>query len=472
MVIRLLLILAFAAGPALGQGDLETVLEGFGDEHSYPDLQEFEDIGDVPEGFDLEPATGSDPEIDRDDLPERLRISGSLSERLVLNFAHDPPPPGGVDHRGLSSLRSRLDLRIDADLGADWQLRTGGHFWIDHAIRINGRSGYPQGFLDEYEQEAELGELFIRGPVSETTDLTIGRQIVIWGRSDHFRVVDILNPLDNRLPGMTDIEDIRLPLAMARIDVHSNPWTVSVVAVLERRFDKLPVPGSDFFTGASPLPPRDVPARTFGAPEAALAVTGVFPNWDLSLYAANVHDDRPHVERTADGPRLRHNRIRMVGAAGNIVSGNWLLKAEAAVQSGLRFSNVPDKGFTLLSVLAGAEYSGFVDTSIAVEAVNHHIADFDDRLSALPDDRRRNEPASAIRVSRRFQNDSFEVTLLALNFGLKGENGGIQRVQLSYDWTDSIDLTAGVVMYRAGKKSPFRGIGKNDRVFLSLNHHF
>ena len=472
MALRPLLILLIAAGPAFGQTDLDLVLEGFEDDTPPPVQDEFDDLDEVLEGFDLE--ASDDPTVDAaiDAQPERLRISGSLSERLVFNLAHDAPLPGGVDHRGLSSLRSRLDLRIDAYLGSDWRARAEGHFWVDHAFRINGRSGYPAGFLDDYQQEAELGELHLHGPVAEEADLTLGRQVVVWGRSDHFRVTDILNPLDNRLPGMTDIEDVRLPVAMARLDVYSDPWTVSLLAIPERRFDKRPVPGSDFFTAAASPPPRDVPASSIGSPEFGVALTGVFPNWDLSLYAARVFDDRPHVAQTGDGARLRHNRIWMLGAAGNFVAGNWLLKAEAAAQMGLRFSNAPGAGFSRLSVLAGVEYSGLADTAIALEATNSHILDFDDRLSALPDDRRRNEPASAIRVSRSFQNDSVDVTLVALNFGLTGENGAIQRAQISYDWTDSVDLTTGVVLYRAGEQTPFRGIGDNDRLFLKLDYHF
>ena len=46
----------------------------------------------------------------------------------------------------------------------------------------------------------------------------LGRQIVNWGRSDTVRVLDVINPLDNREPGLVDIEDLRLPVTMARVD--------------------------------------------------------------------------------------------------------------------------------------------------------------------------------------------------------------------------------------------------------------
>ncbi len=472
MLLRIFLVFFLSAGSAIGQSDLELVLEGFEDEPSSSNPDESDDIDDVLAGFDLVPAEETTTDVTPETSPQRSHASGSLSQRLVYNLAHDAPPAGSVDHRGLSSLRSRLDLKFEADLGADWRAHAGGHFWIDHAFELNGRSGYPSEFLAGYEREAELGELYIKGPIAANADLTFGRQIVIWGRSDLFRVTDVLNPIDSRLPGLTDIEDTRLPVTMAEVNLYSGPWNLSLLAIPERRFNKLPVPGSDFFTAAASPPSRDAPANRFGRPEYGLALAGVFSNWDLSAYAANVFDDRPHVAVTSDGPQLRHNRIWMIGAAGNFVSGNWLLKAELAALTGLRFSNVPDTSFTRLSVLAGAEYSGLADTTMAVEAVNYHLVGFDDRLKWPPAGRRKNEPGTAFRISRRFRNDSIEVTLLALHVGLTGNSGAVHRAQLAYDWTDAVELTAGIVMYRAGEQIPFRGIGDNDRLFLSINYHF
>ena len=470
MAFRPVLILVLAAYPALGQTDLDQALAGFEDS---PEHQEHDGIDLVLEGFDTEPAPGSMEQDEAGAMPPWFRVGGTLSQRIIVNFAHGAPPPPGVDHRGLSSLRLRLDLEVSADLGSNWRAHVEGHAWFDLAYRARGRGGYSPEFLDTYEREVAIGEAFLQGPLSQVLDLTFGRQIVVWGRSDHFRVTDVLNPLDNRLPGMTDIEDLRLPVAMSRFDLYADPWSVSMIAIPERRFDKRPVLGSDFFAGTAPLPPRDVPDDTLGAPELAVALTGTFPGWDISLYAANIFDDRPHIESySAGGRRLRHNRISMVGAAGNVVRGSWLLKAEAAAFTGLRFTNVTDRKFSRLVVLAGVEYSGFADTSLAFEAVNSHILDFDDRLTSLPDDRRRNEPATALRVSRSFRNNIIDVTLLALNFGLTGEHGAIQRLQVGYDLTDAVDLTTGLVFYNSGDQAPFRGLGENDRFFFKLDHHF
>ena len=460
-----------AAGPVSAQGELDRVLEGFGDA---PALQPPDDIQTVLEGFDTDagPASGQTPVPE--EAPARLRFGGRLSQRFVVNVAHDAPPPSGVDHRGLSSMQSRLDLEADVRLGPAWKARVEGHLWLDPAASgaIDGKDRPPE-FSDAYGREAEVDEFFLQGPVSEQFDLTFGRQILPWGRSDLFRATDVLNPLDSRLPGLTDIKDHRLPVTALRLDHFAAPWSVSMVAIPERRFDKLPMPGSDFFVGTGPLPPRASPDDAFGAPELAVALNGTFPGWDISLYAARMFDDRPHLAATTSGElRLHHNRITMAGAAGNLVRGSWLIKAEAALFTGLRFSGASTRRFSRLTTLAGVEYSGIADTDIALEARIHHIPDFDDRLASMPDDRRRNEPATALRIQRSFLNDTLDASFLALTFGATGELGAVRRLQFDYAWTDALQLSTGLVAYRSGEQTPFRGIGNNDRLFATLNFHF
>ena len=471
MGLRLAFILILAAGPALGQANLEEALEGFDDD---PPFTAPTGLDEALAEFDAEPESEPEPAAAEQtgSLPPWLRVGGRLSETISYAFAHQAPPPGGVDHRGLSSLRTRIDLEADASLGADWRARLAGHAWHDAAFKLKGRKDIPAGFLDTYERDAEIGEAYIRGPLGERLDLTLGRQIVVWGRADQFRINDLLNPLDNRLPGLTDIEDLRLPVAMVRADLYAAPWHLGMIAIPERRYDKSPVPGSDFFPGTAAPPKRVHPDEGFGSPGAAISFTGTFPGWDVSLYAASVHDQRPHLEVSDGGRRLRHSRMRMAGGALNAVFGSWLLKAEAARFARLRFTNAPGREFSALRAMAGVEYAGLADSTISLEAANSHIFEFDRRLEALPDDRRRNEPATALRVSRRFQRDTIEVTLVAVAFGMDGGRGAMQRLQADYRWIDNVNLTTGLVLYNSGSQSPFRGIGKNDRFFLTLEYHF
>ena len=487
MGIRLTLVLVLIANPVIGQISLDLALAGFEDDLSTPITPE---LNDVLKGFNNLPEVSDTTELDdilsgfddhqvnvpdindyhQETPPERFRFGGKLSQGIIINFAHDTGSSGAIHHRGLSSLRTRLDLEIDMNPILDWRARMTGHIWFDPATGKRGSSAYP---FEIHNQEAELGEAFVQGSITDSIDLTLGRQIVVWGRSDQFRVNDILNPIDNRLPGMTDIKDLRLPVTMARFDFYTESWNTSIILVPERRFDKTPLPGSDFYTGATTPPLRDYPRSRFGRPDIAMALTGTYPGWDISFYTARVFDSRPYIKKITDvGLRRRHNRITMIGMAGNAVFGSWLLKAEAALYKHLRFTNNMEREFSRITLLAGVENTSIADTVLAMEVVNSRILDFDKSLTNPPDDRRRNEPAMAFRTSRSYLHDSLDITLAAVAFGPAGKNGSIQRLQVAYELSDGLELNGGVVFYSSGDQAPFRNIGNNDRVYLGLEYHF
>ena len=471
LVLALLALLAPA--PLWAQTSVDEALSGFDEDETKTEAADVP-LDDVLKGFDEKsdkPSAGAAEPADVKE-PARLTWGGSLAEELSYNYAHHAPASGQGDHRGLSSLKTRLDLDADYRFDGGWKSRFSGYAFYDAAYRIKDRGDYRTGFLETYESEAEIGEAYVEGPLSDAFDLKTGRQIVVWGKADNIRVTDLLNPLDFRLPGRTDVDDLRLPQAMSRLAYHDGPWTLSATVVHEARYNKTAVPGSDFFALSIDLPVEHKPSRSFNNQELGLALDGVFSGWDLSLYAADVFNDSPHVE--LDGARLvrKHARLRMLGAAANVASGNWLLKAEGAFLSGFKFSGAPGETFDRLDILAGAEFSGLSDTTIALEVVNRRLLDFDARLSGAPEDGRRSDFQSALRLTRSFLNETLDLTFLAATHGLDGDNGAVQRLQASYDIDDSLVVTGGLINYLNGDKLNFSNVGRNDRLFVELVFHF
>ena len=79
-----------------------------------------------------------------------------------------------------------------------------------------------------------------------------------WGRSDTLRVLDVLNPVDNREPGLLDLVDLRLPVGMAKLSYYPHPgWSVTGIAIPEIRFSLDPPFGSDFFPGSDSAAAQD-----------------------------------------------------------------------------------------------------------------------------------------------------------------------------------------------------------------------
>lgn len=395
-------------------------------------------------------------------------LKGRLTAEGVYNFAHDAPARGETDHRHLSGLTGELYLEYGSNLFKSWDIVISGKGFYNLAWEINGRDDYTDGFLDEYEKSFETDRFFVRARLSDHLDLKLGRQIVIWGRSDNIRVTDVLNPLDLRAPGMTDIEDLRLPVAMSRLDCFFDPWSLSLYLIHEHRFNKLPVFGSDFYYLPAALPDDEIPSHAIDNTEFALALSGIFTGLDLSFYLADIYDDTAFL--TAGNER-RHERIKMGGFALSKAAGNFLLNSEAAVFDGIRLSSPQEgTGCSRLDFLAGFEYSGFTDTTLSFEVADTWFMNADSTVETAGYSEHNFQ--YALRVTRTFLRDRLEVTLFASLYGEFAADGGFLRTEAEYELTDSLALFCGIVFYRSGRLPALRDIGDNDRIFSGITHRF
>ncbi|MFZ5562584.1 MAG: DUF1302 family protein, partial [Thermodesulfobacteriota bacterium] len=422
------------------------------------------------------------------------RMSGDITLSGICNVGHEAPDPGDTDHRGLSQLRAGLDLALETDLSDAWRCKVGGKGFHDFAYAINGRDEFPPQVLNAYESEAELAEAYIEGKILPSLDLKAGRQIVVWGNSETFRVTDILNPIDNRVPGVTDIEDLRLPVAMANIGYYFGDYSLSAIAIPEMRFDKQPVTGNDFYPFDQALPEEDRPATDFSNTDLAMSLKGIFHRWDLSLYGAHFYNDQTHFETLgirnvvvgqvplpgggfapviAQVPvfRQRHARLSMAGCSVNVARGSWLFKTEVAFTDGYKFNTTDDKK-SQIKGLAGFEYSGLKDTLIVLELVQTHLFSHEDRMASFPDYAKENQFEAALRVSRDLMRDRLELVLLALARGDRAQEGAFERFTATYDITDDLALTAGCVFYQDGNSLVYDNIHDNNRVFMDLKYSF
>ncbi len=471
---------ATAAAQAQGKGDdatatgTEDVLGGFDDEPV-----DEPQVDDVLGGFDDKPV-----EIDKtaDDSektgPSLFDLGGSLTMASAYNYAHKAPDEGKTDYRGLSRLRSELQLDLDIRLSDQWKAFVSGRTFYDAAYAINGRDSYTDKVLGAYENESEFRDVYIQGTISRNLDIKIGRQIIVWGKSDNVRVTDVLNPFDNREPGMVDIEDLRLPVTMTRLDYYFDQWSVTGIAVHEIRFNKNPTYGSDFYPFDFIEPYEEKPDNNMKNWEYALALNGIFKGWDVSFYYARIYDDNPYAEVAkvagADKPvaTLRHSRLEMYGVSANWAIKSWLIKTEAAYFDRLRYSFIQGDAKGRFDVLAGVEYAGFNEAIISLEIVNRHIVGYDQEMEASPDVTGEDLFQSFFRYSGDFYNARLHILFLFSLLGIDGSDGGFGRLQAKYDIVDTLSVTAGVVTYQSGDLLYFNKIGDNDRVFVDLKRSF
>ncbi len=454
--------------------DLPEVIEGFDDaakgEKEIEEMQEEE----ILEGFDEDTADAKALAPEQEYLPDFLSLDGYLKLGSSYNMYHHQAEGTDTDWHGLSRLRAKMVLELDAKFSDSWQARVAGHGFYDFAYEIQGRDNFTQQVLDENESELELGEVWLLGSITDRLDLKAGRQIVVWGKSDNIRVTDVLNPLDLREPGLTDLENLRLPVTMTKLDYFIWGLNLSGMVIHEIRYNKNPEFGSDFFPAAQPLPTIESPDTGFDIDDTqfALALHGIFHGWDASLYGAYFYDGTPHFDDDSSGSqKLKHARLKMVGGAFNIAVSNWLFKTEAAYFDGIRFFN-SGKDFNRIDGLVGMEYSGFTDTTLSFEIADQHILNFNSQIEAAPDFTEEDRWVSALRLTRTYLNEILTLTILAQTFGLTGDDGAFQRFTAEYDLSDAIALTGGVVFYKSGDLPRFNNVGENDRLYLEMRYNF
>ena len=447
-------------------------------------IQDFEadapaddNLEDLMEGFEDESALG-EPAVEEACGMAHVSESSSWGLDGELAFAVIHSISSGVQSPwdGFSMVRPEFTLTLNSKFSDQWRSKVSVRGFYDVVYSLRGRHKYTDQVLHDYEKELELKDAYVQGALKDHLDVKIGRQVVVWGGFDNLRVVDVLNPLDLRVPGLTDMDDLRLPVTAIKLDYYLAAWDLSAMAIPEVRFSKMPVYGSDFYPYAAPLPPEDEPNDGFRNVPYAISMTGVFSGWDVGLYWADIYDDQIYLAAVADGPPGRfsskHARVSMLGAAGSLAVGDWLFKSEVAWIDGLHYSNTRAEAYHRLDLGAGAEYFGFKETVICLEAVNRHIYDYDSRLQSSPDQVDRDEFQWAFRVTKDLIHDTLTLTCLISTFGVKTDNGLYERIEAEYDVTDAVGIRAGMVFYQAGDKEWFKDVEKNDRLFVTLTYHF
>ena len=401
-------------------------------------------------------------------------LSGSAEVSGSINYLKHRSSTG-TQYVGLQRLRTRLNLQLDLQLAKDWQGRFEAWGFYDAAYSINGRSQYTSEVLSEYELDAEIGEAWVHGKLHDSVDLKVGRQIVIWGRSETLRVLDILNPLDNREPGRVDIEDLRRPVGMARLDAYqrlwNGDWQLTAIALPEIRLNRLPPLGSDFFPAPTSLP-EDSP-KDFEDTEVAGSLMAIYSGWDVSFHGAWFWNDdaRIHIDPTRfPPPRLVHDRLWMLGVGANYTKGSWLWKGEIAYLDGFGFDGTDDK--SRADLLFGFEYYGLTDVTISVEGTNRHIFDHDEVVSGPLYGLKADSQEIALRYTQNFFNEKLDVTALAVLIGWDGSDGSLVRLSANYELRDALIVGAGIVLYQNGDRPPLDTWGRNDRLIFNVKWSF
>ncbi len=192
---------------------------------------------------------------------DKVNLTGFIENQTALRMEN-----GTNDAYQLSRMRNTLQVEVAASI-TDWMkfnTTVRGYFdaayELDHTISDIPKhaSSVPEGRHNEklygdrnMEQEVDLREYYLR-IFNASSTLKIGRQQIVWGEADLFRMSDIINPLDMSAGGIfvQDLENVRIPLRAVDF-VYEVPgqhhFKIELVAIPEDfRTTTLAAPGANW----------------------------------------------------------------------------------------------------------------------------------------------------------------------------------------------------------------------------------
>ena len=410
---------------------------------------------DAMAGFDDENTT----EVSSVKTPLIEGLTGKMTQQM--SYAYQ----GASPHDHLNSFKTSLFLDYEHKFENGWKLKTNAKWYYDAIYDLRDKP-YSADERKENHHEVELFDAYIEGSLADNVDLKVGRQVVVWGRSDTIRITDVLNPMDNRKPAMVDIEDLRLPVAMVKLDYFVGDWRITPMAIVEQRFSKNPPFGSAF----NPMNDPHIAEEKPNDVTYALSIGAEFSGWDVNFYAARLYDDAGYI-KMGTTPTKEHEKVTMYGTAFNFLVGSWLFKSEIAYFDGLKYTTTQEKTFARTDGLLGLEYKGIADTLISYDVSLRHFNDYDNRLMHESVALEKNTYQHALRVSSDFMHATLSANYLLSLYGKKLDEGGFQRAWVKYEVAEGVNLNVGVVDYIGGS-TRFDMVKKNDMIFTDISYSF
>jgi hypothetical protein len=516
---------SWLAGPAHAQAPIEAERTaeqaadavGFGDDTSPASPAETPAVDAVGFADDPAPSARSDaapapdgaalrtPEPAADPRAGQLDVTGSLAHRSALWTRR-------LDAHPLAVARNSLDfsLRYKKPLGAGphapgLRLRADGH--LEHDL------AYQQSHLRADEPTREVYEAQVIGRETYAAlswgafELTVGRQIVPFGQGEILSPLDVVNPRDQREPGLAELEDLRMAVLATRLGAYVEQHRFELMVVHESYFGLRPAPLSDYsplrallqddpqvqsVLAGKQLRYDDAPGRfTNGAGQLYARWSFVGAGVDLALYAASTLDKQgvPSLPPTAAllqddvALTLWHPRYTLLGHAGALPLGSVVLRWELGVDLDRPLGVRDERGSVLAlglvrrelgHALLAVSYFGVSDTTISVEYAQSLLLEPASLPTSVDWLGFAQAPALALRVTRSLLRETLTLQLVGTWLGVDPYLGSFVRLELDYELATALHWTLGYALYAPSDEpaSPLYGYTRHDRLYSAVRWDF
>ncbi len=315
-------------------------------------------------------------------------------------------------------------------------------------------------------------------------DLRVGKQIVIWGKSDGVAITDIVSPrnLTNFL--VPDIRDLRLGVTALKADCYIGPAQLELVYIPLFSPSRLPAPDSIWFvTPEAPVTPLYLaPASVGGRPAdgeyyGRLGLRGSIIDLELAAGYFWSNEPAPSVTKTFSSSGALSSLIiqpefyrrTMFGGSLGASAGPFILRGESAFFAPKRFltTDMADvDGYVehnYLHSLVGVD-TVLAGVDLSAQIVHQYILSYTSDLL-----QEKHSFTATLRARESFFHESLTVNLLSF-VELNNPNAVI-KAGLSYAFTDALAIGIEGIFF-LGESGQFGQFAGNDLAVVTAAYKY
>lgn len=395
------------------------------------------------------------------------------------------------------SLSLNLIPELNASFNNGWQVQSSLRLRAEAIdgmqisdMELGSYSAYSKPAMLNGEVELELRELYLQGEIGDTF-LTLGKQQIVWGKSDGLKVLDIVNPQSFREFILVDFDDSRIPLWTVNIEHSIADWDLQFIWIPDQTYHSLPKQNATYaFTS-----PVLVPTAPLGIPVAiealqrpsnivldsdvGLRLATFWQGWDITFNYLYQYDNQPvlrqNVAITGGMPLAtispQYERTHVIGTTFSNAFSDWVLRGEIGYFTEHYFiGNNPllNKGVVKspeLHYVMGLDWNAPLDVLLSMQLIQSWMIN-DAGISTR--DKLDTTLTGLIRRHYFYQTLTAEL-LFIFN---TNNSDGIIRPKISYEWQDNIRTWLGADIFYGDSQGVFGQFDQNSRVGLGVEVSF
>ena len=328
-----------------------------------------------------------------------------------------------------------------------------------------------RAFLGDHV-ELELRELTIEGPLGSAY-VVVGKQAVVWGKSDGLKLLDVVNPQYFREFILEDFEDSRIPLWTVNAEFPVRRATLQLLWIPDPSFHVLPEPGAIFAITSTrflpPLPPGVLvvveeprrPKHLFLDSDAGVRLSGFWRGWDLTLNYLYHYSDLVIPFRSAPSapgepvvvsPSWR--RTHLAGGTASRAFGDFVLRAESGWSTSRYFSTAdPNQADGVVrsgefGYVLGLDWYGLRDTLISAQLFQSWLPGYRAGLG-----RDELDTSVSLLVRRTLLRETLTVDASWIHN--VNDRDVLVRAKIRYELTDRLALELGLDLFYGPRQGVF-----------------